>query len=130
MALQQGVMVPLKRPTRIGVLVRRILNVDGGAFEREVKTLMLNNRVVDDPDVSLVSPGDVLVLSGAMPGLVGAMLRTDSPIKAMRSTITAEGAPPGNRGSAEHSGFLLKAFNTILRRHLEDILDYGVYRVP
>jgi hypothetical protein len=90
--------------------------------------------VVDNPDETYLNSGDILVVSGAMPGLVGAMLRSNSPIKILRSTISGvtederadTDSQSGSSGAV--SGFItLKAFNTVLRDHLNDILQYGIY---
>ena len=97
---------------------------------------MLNNQVVDKPDTCELRAGDVLVLSGAMPGLVGAMLRSDSPIKAMRQTISSRSADGNSDDSFVTPGqetsnpwpedmILVKFFNTILRHHKDAIIDYG-----
>lgn len=114
-----------------------VLNLNEDSFKDEVRTMMRNNLVVDNPGETFLRSGDILVVSGAMPGLVGAMLRSDSPIKILRSTISGES---GNRKDKEgalndqpdqesqKSGFIkFKAFNTVLRDHLDDILRYGVY---
>jgi hypothetical protein len=86
---------------------------------------------VDDPDHTYLNSDDVLVVSGAMPGLVGAMLRSDSPIKILRSTISGntENEVSGEKNNSKRpSGFImLKLFNTVLRDHLDDVLKYGIY---
>jgi len=100
-----------------------VLNIDRPQFRREVQTILLNNRVVDDPDTCRIVDGDVLVLSGAMPGLVGAMLRSDSPIKALRHTISGNGT---RRRTGNVSGSItVKFFNTILKKHVKAIQAYG-----
>jgi len=106
-------------------VLRRILNLDPAAFRHEVRTLLLNSGVVDDPEATPIRDGDILVVSGAMPGLVGAMLRSGSPIRSMRATIS--GARDAGAGPVIPGHFTLKAFNTVLRDHLADILRYGVY---
>ena len=87
---------------------------------------MLNGKVVDHPETAGLTSGDTIVFSGAMPGLVGAMLRSDSPLKAMRGPVTAGGSGPEKSGTDDTGAVIIKAFNTVLRNHLEDILRYGV----
>ena len=132
--LQQGVYVPLPEtpvPGRVSVtsFLLRVLNLDDESFRDEIKTMMLNNMVVDNPDRTDLKRDDVLIVSGAMPGLVGAML--DSPIKVLRSTISGDNrkkSENSNQAEEESPAIIrLKAFNTVLRDHLEDILKYGVY---
>jgi hypothetical protein len=131
-ALQRGVRIPLPGVTGGGAaptvreFARTVLKLEPEAFDREVKTIMLNNQVVDDPKAALLVDGDTLVLSGAMPGLVGAMLRSDSPIKALRAGLAAATDP--KRGSTTGDGTItLKAFNTVLSNHMDDIIAFGAY---
>lgn len=98
---------------------------------------MRNSLVVDNFEETILVAGDILVVSGAMPGLVGAMLRSDSPIKILRSTISGDSGDSENKDSElddqgnplnQKPGFIkFKAFNTVLRDHLDDILGYGIY---
>jgi hypothetical protein len=109
-----------------------VLNLDDESFRDEIRTMMRNNMVVDDPDHTYLNPDDVLVVSGAMPGLVGAMLRSDSPIKILRSTISAntEREVSGEKKDSKRSSafIMVKLFNTVLRDHLDDVLKYGIYK--
>jgi hypothetical protein len=127
--LQGGVLIRLPAGTAVTLsrVMKDLLGMDDEDCRRQVKTVFLNNRVVDDPDKTRVRSGDTVVLSGALPGLVGAMLRSDSPIKAMRTSI-ASSSPDGEATEASATGFIrLKVFNTVLRDHAESILSYGVY---
>lgn len=123
--LQQGVLVALPEKSSVSALACRILNIDLPAFRREVQTVLLNHGVVDNPDSTILDNGDLLVLSGAMPGLVGAMLRSDSPIKALRERITDAGVQKDR--FLPESMIVIKFFNTILKNHRDDILKYGFY---
>lgn len=130
-ALQRGVRIPLPGGTgaTVSSFAQAVLCLSEEDFTAKVKTILRNSRVVDDPKLEPLATGDVLVLSGAMPGLVGAMLRSDSPIKELRAGISSSGdrgsadAPAGDRGGH----ITLKVFNTVLKDHLEDILAYGAY---
>lgn len=111
----------------VAVFACAVLDIGRADFRREVQTILLNNRVVDDPDTCRIVDGDVLVLSGAMPGLVGAMLRSDSPIKALRQTISDHGT---RQNTGDGSGTVtVKFFNTILKKHVYAIRAYG-FTVP
>ena len=134
--LQKGVLMKLPEGVSVSDFACKVLKISLPVFRREVKTIMLNNQVVDKPDTCELHPGDVLVLSGAMPGLVGAMLRSDSPIKAMRQTISSRSADGNSDDSFVTPGqetsnpwpedmILVKFFNTILRHHKDAIIDYG-----
>ncbi len=45
---------------------------------------------MDDPETITVHPGDVITLSGAMPGLAGAILRKGGVLAGMRHSISAQ----------------------------------------
>lgn len=123
--LQKGVLVKIQPGETVQSFTLRILTLDKKAFQNKIKTLMLNNGCVDDPETELLVSGDTLVLSGAMPGLVGAMLRSNSPIKAMRQSISGSGE---NRDQSVPEGMIrLKLFNTILSEYRENLLDCGFY---
>lgn len=135
--LQKG--VQLRLPDNVGSpgvsvieFLLEVLNLSEDSFKDEVRTMMRNSLVVDNPGKTFLKSGDILVVSGAMPGLVGAMLRSDSPIKILRSTISGENdnSDLADQTSQENRqpGFItFKAFNTVLRDHLDDILEYGIY---
>lgn len=123
--LQQGVWFDLGGRETLADFACTLLNIDLPAFRREVSTIMLNNGVVDEPEKTLLSPGDTLILSGAMPGLVGAMLRSDSPIKVMRDTISGTRRSTGDL--AGEGRILVKFFNTVLRNHKQDLIRRGFY---
>ncbi len=123
--LQTGVWVGVGIGETVFSFVLRILSIDSLKMEAEVQTLLLNSRVVDEPETAFLQPGDTLVLSGAMPGLVGAMLRSKSPIKTMRSEISGL---PGRSNEEIKQGFVkVKLFNTVLKNHLRDLLICGFY---
>ena len=128
MMLQRGVYVEKPDTVTVFGFICGLLDITAEIFKKDIRTLMLNNDVVDRPDSTLLNSGDTLMLSGAMPGLVGAMLRSDSPLKAMRESITA-----GNVKRADHSAdqlIRLKVFNTALAKYKEKIVDYGFLVEP
>ncbi len=93
LALQEGIYIELPdtvTPMTVSGFICHLLNIDAETVAAEMKTIMVNNQVVDAPGKKRLYGGDTLTLSGAMPGLVGAMLRSDSPIGVMRAGITAD----------------------------------------
>jgi len=123
--LQKGVFVPFRQGETVTAFILRVLNLSQEQMVREIQTLILNNGCVDRPDSRELLTGDTLVLSGAMPGLVGAMLRSDSPIKAMRATISE--ITSGRDSSLPRGMIRLKLFNTVLANHKADLLNCGFY---
>lgn len=122
--LQQGVFVEFLPGETVAFFIQRALSLDPEGVKREVQTLILNNSCVDNPDTQALVSGDTLVLSGAMPGLVGAMLRSNSPIKAMRGSMSSG---EDRRLMLDGNLLRLKLFNTVLSDHKNDILELGFY---
>ena len=123
MMLQRGVYIEKPGTVTVSGFVCGLLGITLEIFMKDIKTLMLNNDVVDRPESTLLNSGDTLMLSGAMPGLVGAMLRSDSPLKSMRDSITAGDSK--NANSAVDQLVNIKVFNTALAKYKEKIVDYG-----
>lgn len=125
MELQKGVFMEFREGETVLAFILRVLDMDKATMDREVQTLILNNGCVDEPETRELVSGDTLVLSGAMPGLVGAMLRSNSPIKAMRQTLSSDSKP--QRYEAPEGMIMLKLFNSVLTDHKEDILKWGFF---
>ena len=123
--LQQGVYVKLPDTVSVSGFICSLFEIYPEVLKRQFQTLILNNEVVDRPDETRLRPGDTLILSGAMPGLVGAMLRSDSPLKSMRSTITF-----GKMQNLPEPGtdmVCLKLFNTVLKNYRTKMIDHGFW---
>ena len=122
--LQKGVYVERTNALTVNDFICELLGIEPETAHRDIKTVMMDNKVVDDPNTEPVREAVILVLSGAMPGLVGAMLRSDSPYKAMRSTITSASAadrpdlPPMIK---------VKFFNTVLKKYAESMIRHGFF---
>lgn len=125
MCLQQGVLVKFLPGETVKSFILRILSLRKEEMEREIQTLILNNGCVDDPDTWKLVTGDTLVLSGAMPGLVGAMLRSNSPIKVLRESLS--GSETRRDSSIPEDMVRLKLFNSVLTGHKDDLLKNGFY---
>ena len=64
-----------------------------------------------------------LGLGACMPGLVGAVLRSNSPFKVMREDITCQ---PGGAGTGEKACITLKLFNLLVAELGPEALARGV----
>lgn len=120
--LQRGVFVERPPVCTVMECICRLLNTDPESVTREMGTIIIDNAVVDDPESAPIHSAASLVLSGAMPGLVGAMLRSGSPYKAMRATMK-----PTRNGDEEKPMLEIKLFNSVLENHVEDIVDHGFW---
>jgi len=123
--LQKGVLIEAPDTTTVSGFISSVFNISFPVLKNDMKTIMLNNKVVDIPEEVLLSAGDTLVLSGALPGLVGAMLRSDSPLKVMRAGITLEA---GENKIVEGKSFIkVKLFNTVLQKYQSVLVRHGFY---
>jgi hypothetical protein len=101
-------------------LLCRELNVEEDYLRERIQTILLNSKVVDDPDTAVVTAGSQLALSAAMPGLVGATLRKGGYYAPMRSSISLDNS--NNRDWAEGEGSVtVKLFN-LLQQELGTVL--------
>ncbi len=90
-----------------------------------VQTVFLNGRAVDDIDAATVADGDVVTLSAAMPGLVGATLRKGGRLTSLRSSLSHRPAPPPV--IPEHPGDVtVKFFNLICADLAPAFLENGL----
>ncbi len=117
----------------LGVGVReflcRELGVDEAYVSERVTTVFLDAKPVDDLDVAVLREGSVLALSGAMPGLVGAVMRRGSYYAAFRESISHGGLAAGENdgGGKERIRIRLKLFNLVLAELGPGILERGVF---
>lgn len=91
---------------------------------RKVKTIFIDGGPVDDIFNTRIKDGGVCALSGAMPGIVGAMMRMGSPYASMRANITV--TPDKSVESEKEIDLHLKLFNTILSDKGIDFLKRGI----
>ncbi len=86
--LQEGVEVDIAAGCSIKQLLTEQFGIPAEYIASRITTLFLNSRAVDNAATALVQDGAVLALSGAMPGLVGATMRSGGFYAAMRGAMT------------------------------------------
>jgi hypothetical protein len=94
-----------------------------GYLETRVQTVFLNGRAVDDFDQTMIRAGDILALSSAMPGLVGAVFRKESPFSRMRGLAIPDAGDAEGQGIGEMT---LKLFNQVAKDLGPDFLSSGI----
>ncbi|MFC1639967.1 hypothetical protein ACFL3B_04295 [Gemmatimonadota bacterium] len=114
--LQDGFQIEAQVGCCISEFLRNRCRLSPDFIANRVSTVFLDGQPVDDLDRAFVNDGATLALSGAMPGLVGAVMRTNSPLRSFRSSITH---PGGEEGTKQHhhqqNGLVrLKLFNTVM----------------
>jgi hypothetical protein len=76
----------------VGCTLREFLCIEmeicGDYAKRRIQTIFIDGMAVDDFDEAQINPGCRLALSGAMPGLVGAVMRRGGFYSKLRDDIT------------------------------------------
>ena len=112
-----------------GCSVKELLCVQLGIHEdyvtQRIQTIFLNAKVVDEADAAIVHDDATLALSGAMPGLVGAILRSGGFYAPMRSQISHE---MNSQSSDSATGKItLKLWNLVVKELGPTFLERGVW---
>jgi hypothetical protein len=122
--LQKGFLVK----ARVGINLRNLLCDDFGLrpeFVKErVKTIFLDGKPVDDLEGTIARSGATLALSGALPGLAGAVLRSGSPLAAFRSPGGTRDSLPALQGTGLVA---VKIFNLLLEDLGPLFLSRGIW---
>ena len=123
--LQAGVQCRVMVPSSLPELLTKGLAIPTRYVEQELQTLFHNGRPVDSMEHSVVCDGDVLALSAALPGLVGATMRRDGQYAALRDGIKA--CPASGHPAAPAWGVVtVKLFNTTARDLSATLLHRGI----
>ncbi len=118
--------------TQVGLSIREFLRdqcrIPPDTITDLISTVFLDGMPVDDLDRAFVENHSTLALSGAMPGLVGAVMRSNSPLRSFRSSITHT----GENGSRQHEPGLvrLKLFNKVMSELGPGFLREGILLEP
>jgi hypothetical protein len=92
--------------------------------KRRIQTIFLNGKPVDDITTATVRSDDCLALSAAMPGLVGATMRSGGVLASFRHSIShrLEDAQSCVQGGV----LLIKLFNLLIREIGPRFLKHGI----
>ena len=114
--------------TWVGVSVQTFLTDHLGLtpeyIRDRVKTVFLDGKAADDLDQARILDGSRLALSGALPGLAGAVLRRGSPFAGLRSQI--DDRKQGLSSEPVKGLIHLKIFNLLLPELGSLILRKGI----
>jgi hypothetical protein len=122
--LGQGFRVNIQSGCSVKELLCNQLGIHEDYLNERIKTIFLNAKVVDEVDSAYVDDDSVLALSGAMPGLVGAILRSGGMYAGMRNQIshTIKEAST-HRADAQ---ITLKLWNLVVRELGPTFLQNGI----
>lgn len=123
--LQKGFRVKIQTGRSVKSFLCDQLGLSPEYVEKRIQTLFLNGKPVDDKDSATIRDGSTLALSAAMPGLVGAVLRSGGFFASMRSTISHR---EGTEVERPQEGMVsLKLFNILLREIGPAFLEKGIW---
>lgn len=126
--LQDGFLVEARVRCSVTEFLRERCRLSQEAITKRISTVFLDGQPVDDMEHAIVDHNSTLALSGAMPGLVGAVMRSNSPLRSFRSSITHS----GDDGANQHRQGLirLKLFNTVMSELGPRFLGEGILLEP
>jgi hypothetical protein len=122
--LEEGVEVEMVAGCSIRELLIEQFGITAEYIASRITTVFVNHRAVDNMDRARIYDGAVLALSGAMPGLVGATMRSSGYYAAMRGNMTYRNeaaAPEVKSGTIK-----LKLFNLLLPELGPRLLQRGI----
>jgi hypothetical protein len=110
--LQQGFNIPLPKSCSIKAFLCETCGLSATTELTHIQTIFLNGMPVDNLETAVAKDGDTLALSAAMPGLVGATMRTGGVLACFRDSITHQ----GNTAEIPLSGKIsVKLFNLLIK---------------
>ena len=101
------------------------LGIHEDYLAQRIQTIFLNARVVDDVNAAIVEREAILALSGAMPGLVGAILRSGGFYAPMRSQISHE--KDTSFSQLRDGRVTLKLWNLVVKELGPTFLERGIW---
>ena len=120
---QKGVIVEVETGGSVKSLLCDQWGIPLDYVADRISTLFLNGQPVDDIDTARVHEGDVLALSSAMPGLVGAMMRRGGIITPLRSSISYR--ERGGIVDSKRGRITVKLFNLLVKDLGRRLLEIG-----
>jgi hypothetical protein len=123
--LQEGFLTGALLGTSIKAFLQTQLGLPQDYVQRRVTTVFLDGKPVDQLDAAFIRSGAVLAISGAMPGVAGAAMRSGGFYGSLRGGITyREGSP----GTPVEKGYVrIKLFNILIEEVGSAILARGVF---
>jgi hypothetical protein len=121
---QLGFLVPLRVGCSIMSVLTEQLKLSPSYVAERIRTVFLDGCPVDHLDRAIVKDKAVLALSGALPGLVGAALRSGSPLACFRDGITY--VPAADAGHSAAGTITLKLFNILVSDLGPGFLERGI----
>lgn len=123
--LQAGFKIEAEVDCSVFEFLNRQCTLPEDYIQKRISTIFLNGNPVDDIKTALIEEDSVLSLSGAMPGLVGAVMRTGGFYASFRNSITYKKS--GNTSNKGRGQFKLKLFNILMKEIGPLFLKEGIF---
>ena len=123
--LGHGFCVSVQTGCSVKELLCNQLGIHEDYLAQRIKTIFLNAKVVDDVNSAIVDKDATMALSGAMPGLVGAILRSGGFYAPMRSQISHGENRPASE--VKKGNITLKLWNLVVKELGPTFLQQGVW---
>jgi len=123
--LREGVEVQVRLGGTVRDILQQDLHIPEQIVDHEIQSLFLNNHPVDDLQTRIHTPGSVLSLSAAMPGLVGACMRRGGVYAGLRHGISWD-EEAEDKNSLNQGSMVVKLFNFMAPRIGPILLAHGV----
>lgn len=122
--LQRGFAIVIT-PCSIMDVLCKTCELDPEAIRNRIQTLFLNGKPVDDMTAACVQNGDHLALSAAMPGLVGATMRSGGALAGFRHSISHRSRTV--QADSRQGVLTIKLFNLLIRELGPRFLSQGIW---
>jgi hypothetical protein len=110
--LQSGIGFEVNLGCSIQQLLTEQFGISSDYVSGRITTIFLNSKAIDKASTAMIPEGAVLALSGAMPGLVGATMRSGGYYAAMRGAMTYRNE--GELVVGQRGVITIKLFNLLL----------------
>lgn len=94
MIFQEGVRVQAPAGSSLHDFLIKDMGLDNDYVRERIATVFLDGRPMDNLEKAHLTAGSTIALSGALPGLAGAILRRGTPLASLRSRSLEEELPP------------------------------------
>lgn len=123
--LQAGIINTTAPTTTVGAFLASLPGFSENYINTRIETIFLNGLPLDDLTTVIKGPLAVLAVSGAMPGLAGAILRKNSFHAHLRTTTPHSSPSSPAHHTDRPTTLLLKVFNVIAAERGPDLLNKG-----
>lgn len=110
--LQNGFYIEISTGSVLEILCQSC-GLEAMEVQRRIQTVFLNGKPVDDMATAYVQADDCLALSAAMPGLVGATMRSGGVLASFRHSISHR--PRATPSNSKGGVLSIKLFNLLIK---------------